>query len=290
MTTHFRPKATSEYLPFADRPAFVWTGGNDQITPSDEDLLRSTEPAYFIFDFSEPDGQYYFWKPKIDTETVAALRSVCVAALSLSKHFFVILANPILLHAAFENDGFQTSIRDHLKITAAAKSSQDFRRFCTHILVGCRFNKDTMTYPDGMLPWLSTVPLLSRFIWVDGALDPDVQLDNLKPCADDVPTSGDYDLFTGEVFWPGTYHYRDSDNAFQRLYFPLTFAIVEFPLDSAEALRTLWPLRDGCLEHDIPYCVVNVPQGADKSWGNDGFDEIALGLTKEIAKFQLSLA
>ncbi len=285
MGTQFRQGNVGEYQPFTERPVYVWTGGCNAFQPEDQDIMGSTEPSYFVFDFEEPGSKDYFWEPKIGEPAKQFLRSICLTALKLRQHFFVILGHPLSLSTSLEDPVHLALLRGELKDIAGGAQPWDYKKFCAHILVGTRISADTIRRPDGSLPWLSTISYVSRFIWVNGALDDDCELDNLKPCSDEVPTAGDYNLFTGEVFWAGTYSYRDSVNAFQTAYNPLTFVLLDFT-DGGEALsRSHGRVYDDCLRYEKPYAVVNIPQSAVKTFGDETFSEIAERMNKEISQF-----
>jgi hypothetical protein len=287
MTARFRLKESNEYQPFADRKVFVWSGGNQALADVDREFIRAAEPSYFVFDFEEPGNKDYFWKPTIEEASKQLLREVCLYALDMRQHFFVILGDPLFLNSVMEDAEHLAMLRGKLKDLTLSAPVWDYKKFCKHIFVGCRINKDVTRRPDGTLPWLSTVSLFSRFIWVNGELDDDTELDNLKPCADEVPTAGDYNLFTGDVYWPGTYSYRDSVNAFQHSYHSLTFVIIDFSGDDPKLLRSMERVSDDCFRYDIPFGVVNVPHAGTSIFGEETLTDFTGRLTKEISRLWL---
>jgi hypothetical protein len=284
MSVRFRLKEPNEYQPFADRPLFVWSGGSQMLTAEDVDFMREADPAYFVFDFEEPGNKDYFWKPKIEEASNHCLRDIFLHALAMRQHFFVILGDPVLLNSALEDPSHLVMMRGSLKVLTSNAPVWDYKKYCKHIFVGCRVNKDILRHPDGTLPWLSTVSMGSRFIWVNGELDDDTELDNLKPCADEVPTAGDYNIFTGDVYWPGTYSYRDSVNAFQHSYHSLTFVIIDFSNDDQKLFRSMERVSNDCYRYDVPFGAINVPPAGMSTFGEETLADFTHRLSKEISR------
>lgn len=278
-----RFQVSSEYKPFNGRPVLVWTGGNESLSAAEwEFMKKKAEPSFFIFDFEESGAKDYFWKPTITNEVLTFLRDLVIGAASVGNHHFVILADPRVLHAALcdeEHVGkIKTAIQQqHSDETPTWRVS---RTYLQHVLVGCRVNEDNVRRPEGQLPWLSTVSYVSRFVWINGNLDKDCNLEDLRPCADEVPTAGDYNLYTGEVFWPGTYSYRDSVSAFQHLYSPLTFAIFDFSKADETASGRMDNELDDCHRYDVPVVLLDPPAKVKRYW--EGADCEVSQIFKEI--------
>lgn len=291
MSARFRQKETSEYKVFADRPAQLWTGGNSPLSSADFEFVRDAEPSYFIFDCEEPGNRSYFWQPKIEEGDQLFLRSLMAIALDYSKHIIVILADPRLLSAALADPEHEASVRKQVDSRAGNLPAwASYRRHLGRVFVGCRVNKETISRPEAALPWLSTVPFVSRFVWVDGDLPEDCKLEDLRPCGDEVPYAGDYNLFTGEVYWAGTYLYRDSQNAFQRRLNPLSFVIVDVAGFGEKLPRSVDRVIDECVQYEVPLAILGASEKQRKFWEDDEFPVIVSSIIKEISKDEAKAA
>lgn len=210
-------------LSFDGRPRIVWSGGADIPTQAEMHDLANHDSAIVILDAKSALHTDEAW--------LAAVRSIVISAVTMPKHFFFVFADPRLLSAALQD------IASDPEITLAAKSARVesdpsymgpvYRRIFRHVFVGARLNKHEITDPDHVLPWISTISWARTFLLIDGPMDRELSLENLKPHSSEVPYPGDFNLYDGQVFWAGTYSYRDSANAHMRTLSPLSLVIFE---------------------------------------------------------------
>lgn len=175
----------------------------------------------FVFDFtSEPDRS---------ADVEAFLQDLVIAAISKPEHLFFILAEPKLLSNAFQDffsrPDFGTLEQSMVEPTDPSFPAPRYRRILKHIFVGSMFNSDDNSSIEHNLPWLMTVNYLRTFAYVNGKLDDDLNLEDLRPWSGDTPDHGDFDFFEGISYEVGSYRYRDSDNAFRKKFRPLSLAI-----------------------------------------------------------------
>lgn len=128
-----------------------------------------------------------------------------------------------------------------------------YRRILRHIFVGSVFNSDDNPSLEHCLPWLMTIKYLPTFAYVNGKLDDDFNLEDLRPWSGDTPDHGDFDLFEGISYEVGSYRYRDSDNAFRKSFRPLSLAVFDLndDLDDEQA-RYLLSQADAASQKGVP--------------------------------------
>lgn len=223
MTYPFETTNTSDPFYFLRyrHHVYQWRGGTDISLFTQAHLPQRTDPSVFVFDFgSVAPG---------NSETEAFLGDLVVAALDKRQHLFFIVAEPRLLAKAFEN---LVDRPDFIEIAKTFAQSTDpsypaprYRRILKHIFAGSVFNSDDKPSLEHNLPWLMAVKFLRTFAYVNGRLDDDLNLEDLRPWSGDTPDHGDFDLFEGVSYEVGSYRYRDSDSAYRRSFRSLSLAV-----------------------------------------------------------------
>jgi hypothetical protein len=230
-------------------PIYQWRGGTDIAAFLNASLIQRPEQSVFVFDFSsEAPG-------RIPVE--AFVQDLVIAAISRPEHLFFVLAEPKLLANAFQAFFARTDFKE---LAQSKREASDppfagpvYRRILKHIFVGSKFNSDDNFSLEHNLPWLMAVSFLRTFIYADGQLDEDLNLEDLRPWTGDTPDHGDFDLFAGVSYEVGSYRYRDSDNAFRKAFRPLSLAIFDLKdeLDDEQA-RHLLSQADCASQKGVP--------------------------------------
>lgn len=251
MTCQFETTTVDDPFSFLryQRPVYQWRGGTDVSLFSMTSLLQKTEPSVFVFDFRTlPPG---------DTDVGGFFQGLVIAAISKPEHVFFIVAEPKLLAGAFRDlvsrPDFQALAVLHAEPTDRHFAGPVYRRMLKHVFVGSMFNSVDSPALEHGLPWLMTVKFLRTFVYVDGKLDEDLNLDDIRPWNGDTPDHGDFDLFEGISYEVGTYLYRDSDNAFRKSFRPLSLAIFCLSDDlNDEEARHLLSQADTASQKGVP--------------------------------------
>jgi hypothetical protein len=256
MTIPFEATNASDPFSFLryQRPVYQWRGGTDLSALQNATLLQSPDQSVFVFDFrSAVPG---------NAEVEGFLQELLIEAIPKSGHLFFVLAEPKLLSDAFQ-DFF--SRPDFIAFADSRKEPTDpplvgpgYRRVLKHIFAGSMFNSEDSFSLEHNLPWLTTVKYLRTFIYVNGKLDDDLNLEDLRPWTGDTPDHGDFDLFEGVSYEVGSYRYRDSDNAFRKSFRPLSLAVfcLNDDLDDPQA-RHLLSQADTASQKGIPHVLLS---------------------------------
>ncbi|TLX16821.1 hypothetical protein [Rhizobium sp. MHM7A] len=203
----------------------------------------------FVFDFSSVSAG------SVDVE--AFLQDIVFAAISKPEHLFFILAEPKLLSNAFQDffsrPDFVALEQSMVESTDPSFPAPRYRRILKHIFVGSMFNSEDNPSLEHNLPWLMTVKYLRTFAYVNGKLDDDLNLEDLRPWSGDIPDHGDFDLFEGVSYEVGSYRYRDSDSAFRKSFRSLSLAVFSLndDLDYKQA-RHLVAQADTASQKGVP--------------------------------------
>jgi hypothetical protein len=246
-------EATTDNDPFSflryQLPIYQWRGGTDIAAFLDASLIQRPDQSVFIFDFRSAIAG--------NIEVEAFVQDLVIAVISKPEHLFFVLAEPKLLANAFLEF---FSRPDFTALAALKREPTDppfagpvYRRILKHIFVGSMFNSDDNPSLEHNLPWLMTVAFLRTFAYVNGGLDDDLNLEDLRPWSGDTPDHGDFDLFEGNSYEVGSYRYRDSDNAFRKAFRPLSLAVFDLSdeVDHDQA-RHLLSQADSASQKGVP--------------------------------------
>jgi hypothetical protein len=251
MSLPFETTTTSDPFSFLryQRPVYQWRGGADSSSLAAASLLQKPEQSVFVFDFKLSVAG--------NVEVEAFVQDVVIAAMEKPEHLFFIVAEPKLLSNAFQDffsrPDFMAVADLKLDPTDPPFAAPRYRRILSHIFVGSMFNSADNPSLEHNLPWLMTVKYLRTFAYVNGRLDDDMNLEDLRPWSGDTPDHGDFDLFEGVSYEVGSYRYRDSDNAFRKSFRPLSLAIFDLDDDlDDEQARHLLSQADTASQKGVP--------------------------------------
>lgn len=192
-------------------------------------------------------------------------------AMRFDQHRYFIFVDPKILSRvckAIVNDAddrifAQGKYSDNENLSSRAI----FERSLAHIFAGYRLAEGSCRYAEEVLPWLVAVDGVSTFLWFQGPIPKEVDVEDLRPCGGSTPKDGDFNLFDGQVYWAGTFSYRDSVNAHMCSMRRLTCMIFEPTQSMSEKQRKeMEYVSDQCNGYDMPHTVLNLSEMDDEDW------------------------